>query len=63
MKRGLRLRRQRRITISLAPVLAPYHLDTNPRSYEHCSCCRAQWAPADCPVTHTSACPDCSDAA
>lgn len=61
MKRSTLLRRLKRqpITISLAPLLAPYHRDVNPRVWDHCPCCVRNFGPADCPLTHLTACPEC----
>jgi hypothetical protein len=61
VKRSTLLRRLKRtpITISLAPLLAPYHRDVNPRIHDHCGCCVRNFGPADCPLTHLTACPEC----
>lgn len=54
----LRLLPKPRITVGLAPRLAPYHLDINPRipaeMWDHCAHCDG-----DCTYLHTVPCETC----
>lgn len=60
MKNGLKLRRAKRITTSIAPILSPWHTTINPRKWPCCSCCVEHWRPADCATApHHEPCPQC----